>query len=46
MDKDYYVYVLASQRNGALYVGDTQNLIKRIRERKNKAIDGGIGILS
>ena len=40
MDKDYYVYVLASQRNGALYVGITSNLIKRIWERKTKAIKG------
>ena len=46
MDKDYYVYVLASQRNGTLYVGVTSNLIKRIWEHKNKAIDGGICILS
>ena len=40
MDKDYYVYVLASQRNGTLYVGVTSNLIKRIWEHKNKAIEG------
>ncbi len=38
MDKDYYVYVLASQRNATLYVGVTSNLIKRIWEHKNKAI--------
>jgi len=40
MDKDYYVYVLASQRNGTLYVGVTSNLIKRIWEHKNKVIQG------
>ena len=40
MDKGYYVYVLASQRNGTLYVGVTSNLIKRIWEHKNKAIEG------
>ena len=40
MDKDYYVYILASQRNGTLYVGVTSNLIKRIWEHKNKAIEG------
>jgi len=40
MDKDYYVYVLASRRNGTLYVGITSNLIKRIWEHKNKAIEG------
>ena len=40
MAKDYYVYVLASQRNGTLYVGVTSNLIKRIWEHKNKVIQG------
>ena len=40
MDKDYYVYVLASQRNGTLYVGVTSNLLKRIWEHKNKVIQG------
>ena len=46
MDKDYYVYVVARQRNGTPYVGVTSNLIRRIWEHKNKAIDGGICILS
>jgi len=40
MDKDYYVYVLASQRNWTLYIGVTSNLLKRIWEHKNKAIEG------
>ena len=40
MDKDYYVYVLAKKRNGTLYVGVTSNLIKRIWEHKNKAVEG------
>ena len=40
MDKDYYVYVLANKRNGTLYVGVTSNLIKRIWEHKNKAMEG------
>jgi len=40
MDKDYYVYVLTSQRNGTLYVGVTSNLLKRIWEHKNKVIEG------
>jgi len=38
MDKDYYVYVLARQRNGTLYAGVTSNLIKRIWEHNNNAI--------
>ncbi|HCA89392.1 MAG TPA: GIY-YIG nuclease [Legionellales bacterium] len=35
-----YVYMLASQRNGTLYVGSTVNLIKRIWEHKNEVIPG------
>ncbi|MGI4753471.1 MAG: GIY-YIG nuclease family protein [Janthinobacterium lividum] len=38
--KQYYVYILASQRNGTLYIGITSNIIKRIYEHKNKIIKG------
>jgi len=38
--KNFYVYILASQRNGTLYVGLTSNLIKRIYEHKNNLIEG------
>ena len=38
--KDYYVYILASGRNGTLYTGVTNNLIKRIYEHKNNLISG------
>ncbi len=34
------VYILASRRNGTLYVGVTSDLIKRIWEHKSDAIDG------
>ena len=34
------VYILASQRNGTLYVGVTSNLPQRIWEHKNDAVDG------
>ena len=40
MSKDYYVYILASRKNGTLYVGVTSDLIKRVWEHKNKLIEG------
>ena len=36
----YYVYILASKRNGTLYIGVTSNIKKRIFEHKNNLIDG------
>ncbi len=36
--KSYYVYILASEQNGTLYIGITSNLIKRIWKHKSKAI--------
>lgn len=40
MDKQYYVYILASGRNGTLYVGVTGDIQKRICEHKHNLIDG------
>jgi putative endonuclease len=40
MEKDYYVYILASKRNGTLYIGITSDLIKRAWEHKNKVVEG------
>jgi len=34
------VYILASRRNGTLYVGVTSDLIKRIWEHKNNIVKG------
>ncbi|MBN8707083.1 MAG: GIY-YIG nuclease family protein [Bacteroidetes bacterium] len=38
--KTYFVYMLANQKNGTLYVGVTNNLQKRIQEHKNEIFDG------
>jgi putative endonuclease len=40
MEKNFYVYILASRRNGTLYVGVTSDLIKRVWEHKNKLAEG------
>jgi putative endonuclease len=38
--EESYVYILASRRNGTLYVGSTTDLVKRIWEHKKKIIPG------
>ena len=35
-----YVYILASDKNGTLYVGVTSDLVKRIWEHKNDFVEG------
>jgi len=36
----FYVYILASNRNGTLYIGLTRDLLQRICEHKSCSIDG------
>ena len=39
-EKQFYVYLLASQTNGTLYVGVTSNLIQRIWQHREGLVDG------
>jgi putative endonuclease len=36
----YYVYLLASRKNGTLYLGVTRDLVRRVYEHKNKIVPG------
>ena len=36
----YFVYILASQRNGTLYVGGTNDLVRRVHEHREKLVEG------
>ncbi|MBM3245412.1 MAG: GIY-YIG nuclease family protein [Candidatus Omnitrophica bacterium] len=45
MDLDYKVYILKSLKNGHYYIGQTENLAKRLKEHnsgKSKSTKSGI----
>ena len=39
-DKSYYLYIICNKRNGTLYTGITSDLVRRIWQHKNGAIEG------
>ncbi len=40
MGKNYYTYILSNKRNTVLYVGVTDDLVKRVWQHKNKVVKG------
>jgi len=39
-DRIYYVYILASKKKGTLYIGITNNILRRVLEHKDKILKG------
>lgn len=40
MNKEYYIYILSNNSNNVLYIGVTNNLMKRVYEHKSKLVKG------
>ena len=40
MRKQYYVYILSSRKHGTLYIGVTNDLIRRVHQHRSKIVRG------
>lgn len=40
MNKQPSIYILASAKNGTLYIGVTSNLVQRVWQHKNNQVEG------
>jgi len=38
--RQYYVYILASKRNGTLYIGVTNDLVRRVHQHRQEIVEG------
>jgi len=39
-DEQYFVYILTNKNNNVMYIGVTNNIVRRMFEHKNKLADG------
>ncbi|HKA80379.1 MAG TPA: GIY-YIG nuclease family protein [Xanthobacteraceae bacterium] len=40
MNEQFYVYILASRKHGTLYIGVTNDIVRRVHEHKLKFVKG------